>query len=433
MKRKEWKRITALAMAALTIAGGLGATVTCYAEESDLVIEEGAKLRVLLPIYDETRKELARILEEKFETEFPEIEIEVEEFIEPDKLRTYNATSDLPDVFFSTSMSDTLSIIEADHALDLTEYVAQDHFLDNYKVSSVVEPWTDGKLYTLPSGADSYYTPRIFVNKDVFEACGVEYPTTFDELLEACKVFKENGITPICSSMIKDGQVVGAMLWQNFAAAEDPQTVLDFYNGEIGFTDERVVSAFEKIEQLADAGAFMDGCVEMDYGANIELFKSKGAAMYFMFTWALPELAADENVDFISWPKMNDEINPSDYQQAWGGPLTGYVVSADTKYPNAAVKVMEFCVEEEAKFLNEAQNTNTAFDTGIAVEADSELMAKHLADYDAAETKLPSLSFIYATVLSDEIGIQGGQLLTGNATAQEVCETLEKVRLEAAE
>lgn len=315
----------------------------------------------------------------------------------------------------------------------MTEYVAQDGFLDNYKVSSVVEPWTDGKLYTLPSGADSYYTPRIFVNKDVFEACGVEYPTTFDELVEACKVFSENGVTPICSSMIYQGQLVGSLLWQNFAAAEDPQTVIDFYNGEIGFTDEKVVAAFEKIEQLVDAGAFMDGCLEMDYGANIELFKSKGAAMYMMFTWALPELAEDENIDFIAWPKMNDEIDPSDYQQAWGGPLTGYGVSADTKYPNAAVRVLEFCVEEESKYLNEDQKTNTAFDTGITIDVDSELMAKHLEDYDASETKLPSLSFIYGTAVSDEAMIQGGLLLTGNASAQEVCEALEEVRLKAAE
>ena len=51
-------------------------------------------------------------------------------------------------------------------------------------------------------------------------------------------------MTPICSlSFI--GQGVGMLLWQNFAAAEDPQTVIDFYIGIIGFSDDKVVGAFD--------------------------------------------------------------------------------------------------------------------------------------------------------------------------------------------
>lgn len=429
MMSRNWKKIFALLTIAAIVVSGEVSTTVCWAAEktNGEETEENVKLRLLIPVWDDIRKDIASKIKEDVKTAFPDYEIEIEEYTDSDKLRTYNATSDLPDVYYSGSMTDTMPIIEAEHSLDLLEYVTEDNYLDNFTVSSVVEPWTDGKLYTLCAGSDSFYTPRIFVNKDVFEKCGVELPKTFDDLLAACEVFSEKGITPITSQTL-NGQAVGMLLWQNFAAAEDPQTVIDFYNGKIGFTDEKVVAAFDKIDQLAKANAFMDGCTQMDYGANVNLFKSKGAAMYIMFTWALAEFEDDPEVDFIPWPTINEEIDPANNIQSWGGPLSGYGVSADTEFPRAAVKLVEFCVEEEAKYMNEVQHTKTAFDTGIEITGLSDLMQKNLDDFEAAENKLPSVQFIYSAEVYDEIFIQGGKLLLGEYSAQEACEALEKVR-----
>lgn len=429
MMSRNWKKMFALlVITAITVSGG-GSTTVCWATEktSGEEKEEDVKLRLLIPVWDDIRKDIASKIKEDVKTVFPDYEIEIEEYADNDKLRTYNATSDLPDVYFSGAMTDTMPIIEAEHSLDLLEYVTEDNFLDNYTISSVVEPWTDGRLYTLCAGADTFYTPRIFVNKDVFEECGVELPKTFDDLLAACKVFSEKGITPITSQTL-NGQAVGMMLWQNFAAAEDPQTVIDFYNGKIGFTDEKVIAAFDKIDQLAKANAFMDGCTQMDYGANVNLFKSKGAAMYIMFTWALADFEDDPEIDFIPWPTINEEVDTTNNVQAWGGPLSGYGVSADTEFPHAAIKLAEFCVEEEAKYMNEVQHTKTAFDTGIEITGLSDLMQKNLSDFEAAENKLPSVQFIYSSEVYDEMLIQGGKLLLGEYSAQEACEALEKVR-----
>lgn len=392
--------------------------------------EENVKLKLLLPVWDDTRKGIYEDIKENIQNEFPDYDIELEEYSDVSKLKTYNATSDMPDVFFTGSMTETQSIMEANHCLDMLPYLNEDGFLDNYTIDSLKQPWTDGKFYTLSSGSDSFYTPRVFVNKDVFETCGVELPKTFEDLVSACKVFNSKGIVPITSQTL-DGQAVGMLLWQNFAAAEDPQTVLDFYDGKIGFTDEKVVSAFDKVAQLADAGAFAPGCTQMDYGASVQMFKSKAAAMYIMFTWALADVEDLENetVDYIDWPRMNEEINPADYLQAWGGPLSGYGVSADTEFPEAAVKVAEYCVMREAQYFNESAKTMTGLNTGIEITGLSPLMEKNVTGFANAANKLPSVQFMYSSSVMEEMAIQGGKLLIGGYSAKEACEAVEAVRV----
>ena len=75
----------------------------------------------------------------------------------------------------------------------------------------------DGKLVGIPQEVVVY---GLFVNKDMFDEYGLELPNTPEELLECCRVFKENGIeTPI-----------GANRWwlETFVFA---QAYADLYNG----------------------------------------------------------------------------------------------------------------------------------------------------------------------------------------------------------
>lgn len=391
---------------------------------------EKVKLRILLAAWDDVRKQMnSEYIEPALQAKFPEYELEFEEYTDAAKLNTYTATSDLPDVFFSGAMNYTLPIINSGGAEDLLPYITADGFADKYTVKSLIEPWSDGKLYTLSSGSDSYYTPRLYVNKSMFEKNGIAYPTTFDELVTVCQQFIDKGITPLSTHSF-EGWAVNGFLWQTLAMAENPETVTKFYNGEIGFTDPAVVAAFSKIEQLAKMHAFPEGCAQMDYGETISLFKNKQVPMYMMFTWTLSELEKDADVDFINFPAISQSVNMANYAQAWGGPLAGYGVSSQSKFKEAAVKVAEECTFQEALFFNKEQSTLTGLDSGSEVSNLSELAQKSRDAFDAATTKVPSLTFIYSTKVVTELGIQGGKLLLGQATAQEVCEALEKVRLE---
>ncbi|MBA4347629.1 MAG: hypothetical protein C0413_02115 [Clostridiales bacterium] len=391
---------------------------------------EKVKLRVLLAAWDDVRKQMnSEYIEPTLQAKFPDYEFEFEEYVDQAKLNTYTATGDLPDVFFSGAMNSTLPVINSGGAEDLLPYITADGFAEKYSVKSLIEPWTDGKLYTISSGSDSYYTPRLYVNKSIFEQNGIAYPTTFDEFISVCQQFIDKGITPLTTHSF-EGWAVNGFLWQTLAMAENPETVVKFYNGEIGFNDPAVVSAFSKIEQLAKMGAFPEGCAQMAYGETINLFKSKQVPMYMMFTWTLSEFETDEDVDFILFPSISPDVNMADYTQAWGGPLAGYAVSSQSKFKDAAVLVAEECAFQEALFFNKEQSALTGLDSGFEISNLSDLAQKSRDTFDSAANKLPSLTFIYSTKVVSELGIQAAKLMLGQATAQEVCDALEKVRLE---
>lgn len=51
----------------------------------------------------------------------------------------------------------------------------------------------DGRIYGIPAEIQAN---GIWYNKALFDQCGLEIPETYDELLNCCKVLRENGITP---------------------------------------------------------------------------------------------------------------------------------------------------------------------------------------------------------------------------------------------
>lgn len=139
--------------------------------------------------------------------------------------------------------------------------------LDNVKnLREVVKAanMVNGKLVAIPQEVVSY---GLFVNQDMFDDYDLELPQTPDDLLECCRVFKENGIeTPI-----------GANRWwlENFVLA---QAYADLYNGVT--TDEEIAAlnsgeakysdymraGFEYLQEMIDLG-YIDAKTAYTYEA----------------------------------------------------------------------------------------------------------------------------------------------------------------------
>lgn len=100
--------------------------------------------------------------------------------------------------------------------------------------------------------------------------------------------------------------------------------------------------------------------------------------------------------------------------QFWGAPLSGYLVSANTKNPEVAANFAMFCATQDALYYNTEQKAPTALDTGIKIEGISPLLQKSLDQFDAATLKIPSLwAATYNTKMSAEISTLNSKLLTG--------------------
>lgn len=330
------------------------------------------------------------------------------------KLKAYNASGDMPDVWFSEQNLSSV-VVAAGNALDLAKYVKDSGFDQKFKMKEVIAPDKDGKLYCVQPGADQYFTPRLWYHKDVFAKYGVEVPKTFDELVNVCKTLKGKGIVPI-SIVGKDGWTPNLHMLQTMIMAEDPQVALDLVNNKTDFSNPVVKSALGRIQTLVKAGAFAQGVTNIDYGPAVEMYTSGKSAMLAMFTWETTNLEkACPDTDFIVWPSAKDGVDANASIQYWGAPLSGYLVSAKTANPEVAAQFAMFCATQDALYYNIEQKAPTSLDTGVKIEGISPLLQKTLDQFSATTLKVPSLwSSVFNAQMSAEIATQNSKLLTGD-------------------
>ncbi len=332
------------------------------------------------------------------------------------KMKTYNSTDDLPDIWYSTA-DYAFPIMQAGNQLDLTSYITESGFIDNYNTPELLE-FKDGGIYTVTSGADSYFTGKIFYNKDIFAANNIEVPTTWDEFLTACDTLKAAGVTPI-SLMGKGGWAPQLFLVQTFTQLHDPSVIDALLANETDFSNPVILEAVSKIETLVANGYLPEGVSNLDYGPALEMFTSGQSAMYMGFTWEVPNLQSNEAIDIMQWPQMVDDVNPDDVLSVWGSPLNGYAVNAKGENVEIAVQVAAFCAQQEANFYA-SSGGSTNLVSEIALPEPSALMTKNLEIYDAAATKSAN---IYLNAMDAKVaasfGQYGSSLLAGGYTAED--------------
>jgi len=344
------------------------------------------------------------------------------------KLKTYNSTGDLPDVWYSDA-SFASAIINAGNMLDLNPYVTEDGFLAKVSIPEALQ-YKDGEIYVLNSGVDAFFTPRIFYNKAIFDECGVTIPETFDELIDVCKTISAKGYVPV-STVGKGGWAPQLYLVQTMITIEDPQVMLDLLADKTDFTNPVVKNGLGRIETLAKEGAFPEGIALLDYGPAKEMFTSGKSAMYWMFSWELPSLNTDPNigpdVDFFLWPSAGDAYDPNEAIQYWGSPLNGYAVNSKSEHIEEAVKLAEFCAMQDALFF-QSTGAPIILDTGVETTGQSDLMKKNVEQFLNCDTKIASILLNgMDAATSSEFATLGASLLTGEFTADEFVDQFKPV------
>ncbi|MGO4545481.1 ABC transporter substrate-binding protein [Paenibacillus sp. 2TAB23] len=387
------------------------------------------KMRVITLTTDENRNNIMeKFIKPNIAAALPNLEVE----FEPggggedmaNKLKTLNASGDMPDVFWNdagyfTPLKSTGSI------LDLTPYISKDGFLDKYAVPDALKH-VDNGIYSLSSGADTYFTPVIFYHKDMFEEAGVQVPTTFDELIQISKTLKSKGMIPAVTPG-KDGWGPKLFMLQQMIQIGDPQAMADLVSNKTDFNNPSVKEGAARIETLVKEGVFPDGIANIDYGPAMEMFTSKKAAMLWMFTWELPNLAKDETVDFFPFPSASDKYSPTENVQFWGSPINGYAVNGKTENPEEAVKLAEFLAMADALYF-ESTGAPISLQTGNQAMDRSPLMQKFVDWYNPIPNKIASFALNSLDArTSAEISTQGANLLTGEYAADDFNEAMNKI------
>ena len=236
---------------------------------------------------------------------------------------------------------DTIQILGLEEKLiDLSGLPCVKNLRDVVKIANTV----NGKLVAIPQ---EVVANGLFVNKDMFDKYNLTLPNTPEEMLECCRVFKENGIeTPI-----------GANRWwlENFVFA---QAYADLYNGgntkaeiEALNRGERKYSeymrpGFEFLQELIDKG-YIDAKTAYTY----EAIEGEGPDFLAQKTPIVMAYWGAANAD-TAYGKPDFELQvigfPSNRGQMPVVSMTGFGVSINAEHLEDTMKVMEIILSDES-------------------------------------------------------------------------------------
>jgi len=257
------------------------------------------------------------------------------------------------DVWWDRGGTWVMPVLAAKAALPLNEYLDKVPVFWDTVTKSAIKPHTDGNIYAIP--CEEVFWEIIHYNKAIFDQYNLEVPKTLDELIEVCRVLKENGVIPIVCSALAGWPA--CMMVEGFAYTIDPEITKKIMNGEAKFSDEPYVEAAKAIKKLLDAGAFYENTPLCDEAEAQALFYSGKAAMWPNGSWALAPAYEnmDGNCDYFYYPAIRPEDVDEIGKTCSGGVKdnAGAMVYSGTKYPQLATEVAVAMSQSYQQYLCE--------------------------------------------------------------------------------
>ena len=260
----------------------------------------------------------------------------------------------LPEIFWLDA-SDAPEYSNAGVLLDLNDFLNENTEIKD-ALGGMESAFTDDNgQYGLPYQCN---VQGIFYNKELFDKVGVAYPTgetTYEDMLGMLAKFKENGITPLSIGSKNSGFA----MWEfneTLARYGWEENIDSILAGDKKFNNEDLVTCFEKLKGLAEAGAFPENMATIEYFDAKQLFNEGEAAMFGTGQWDCAEFDKNigEKIGFWWGPTFTD----SDYDQevAMKVPSAPIVVNAevaeDEEVQEAVFEFLKFYYSKEAAELS---------------------------------------------------------------------------------
>jgi raffinose/stachyose/melibiose transport system substrate-binding protein len=334
MKKMKWSLVLLLVMSLFLAA--------CSGDKSS-GDGAGAKEKIKLSIWhnyagDDLRAKAVRKQIEEFEKAHPEVELD-KQAIPVDgyrqRLKTVAAANEMPNVFYSYSGSFTEEFYKGKLIQPVGDlYEKNPDWAGNFLPGSKEIFTYDNEVYSAPVGMSA--TSFLYYNHELFEKYNVKVPTTWDEMMEAIKIFNKNKITPIALGNKATWPAQSSV----FGVIADHVTGTDWFmkaikNDGASFTDPQFIESLNHFKELVDANAFQEGANSIDNTQAEQYFVKGNAAMMINGSWAITNLAATvskeelDKIEVTTVPMIDG--GQGEPNTMTGGPGGGFLMSSKVK------------------------------------------------------------------------------------------------------
>lgn len=251
------------------------------------------------------------------------------------KYVTLAAAGKLPELFDTDATPFAQKLADQGRMIDVEDLLGSFGVLDDFRPAALdYQRFSDGSLRMIPL---EFGLEVFWYNTALFDAAGVDVPTSLDEMPQLCEKLAASGVTPIAL----DGQ--DAWPLERYLAFHPFRTagadyIAELKEGRATFADTPGRKAATWMHALGQAGAFQPGFSSVGYADAQALFTSGRAAMYNIGTWELPALATtalpkplQDDIDYFTLPVTHSSVTGPDEYVASSG--IGVAVNATTYDP----------------------------------------------------------------------------------------------------
>lgn len=355
--RKKMVRGIATAFTVTILAGCMGIPVLA----AELSPDDSTTV-TLYHIYNEEIAEefvdAAAMMQQisKFKEDYPNVE--VEEIIVPDdwtqKLLTYSAAGDTPDVYMDVSGTVLRTLQKNGSCMALDEVFTKE-YLERYRQDYMDTFRLDGTLYSLPLYCETGST--LVYNVELLAEAGYDsFPETWDEILEANEYFKDKGIAMFAlgdQAQWIFRQCYFVTICNEFMGSEWFDEI-GRKNPDVGYNNPEFIAALQRVSTLGELFN-PDWKSIIDTEATNQYLEGKAVAT-INGNWMTSQIIYGKD----DYPEVykNSKIGrfPGETAHAScvsGGAGTGLGLSGDLEnekgsvHYNAAVKLMEYLAGED--------------------------------------------------------------------------------------
>lgn len=244
---------------------------------------------------------------------------------------------------------DTIKTLGVEGRLvDLSGLESAENLREVVKTANTV----DGKLVAIPQEVVAY---GLFVNKDMFDRYGLELPEKPEDLLECCRVFKENGIeTPIGANRWWLEMFVFAIGFADLYNGEDTEAGIQALNNNEARYSDYMRPGFEYLKKMMDLG-YIDAETAYTYEAiegERPDFLAQKTPIVMAYWGAANTETAYGDTDF----HMQVIGFPTDYGPMPVLSMTGYGIPSDAEHMEDAMNVINIITSDEAMKLYAEHN-----------------------------------------------------------------------------